>query len=231
MKKPSRRNPLILNVKMIEIKLSQGAKPGHGGLLPAKKVIEGYFRNSLCPNGERCDFSLQPTVLFSTPVEMMNFVARLRELSNGKPVGFKLCLGDPQEFFAICKAMKKTGITPDFISVDGGEGGTGAAPMEFINYVGSPGIHSLILVHNALTGFSIRDKIRIFASGRVIHGFDMIKLLALGADVIYSARAMMMALGCIQALRCNTNSCPTGVATQNRFLVAGLSGKRQEEAR
>ena len=118
--------------------------------------------------------------------------------------------------------MKKTGVTPDFIAVDGGEGGTGAAPMEFTNYVGSPGIYSLILVKNALTGFSLRDRIRIFASGRVIHGFDMIKLLALGADVIYSARAMMMALGCIQALRCNTNRCPTGVATQNPFLVAGL---------
>jgi glutamate synthase domain-containing protein 2 len=208
-------------VKMIEIKLSQGAKPGHGGLLPADKVSNEISETRGVPMGK--DVISPPAHnAFSTPVEMMNFVAHLRELSNGKPVGLKLCIGNPQEFFAICKAMEKTGITPDFISVDGGEGGTGAAPMEFTNYIGSPGIYSLMLVQNALTGFSVRDRIRIFTSGRVIHGFDIVKLIALGADVIYSARAMMMALGCIQALRCNTNHCPTGVATQNPFLVAGL---------
>jgi glutamate synthase domain-containing protein 2 len=219
--KTFQKNSTHPNVKMIEIKLSQGAKPGQGGLLPAKKVSKEISEIRGVPMGK--DVISPPAhSAFSTPVEMMNFVARLRELSNGKPVGFKLCIGNPQEFFSICKAMQKTGITPDFIAVDGGEGGTGAAPMEFTNYVGSPGIYSLILIQNALTGFSLRDRIRIFASGRVIHGFDMIKLLALGADVIYSARAMMMALGCIQALRCNTNSCPTGVTTQNPFLVAGL---------
>jgi len=215
------KNSNYSQVKMIEIKLSQGAKPGHGGLLPAKKVSKEISEIRGVPMGK--DIISPPAhSVFSTPVELMNFVAHLRELSNGKPVGFKLCIGNPHEFFAICKAMKITGITPDFISVDGGEGGTGAAPMEFMNYVGSPGIHSLILVHNALTGFSIRDRVRIFATGRVINGFDIIKLLALGADAIYSARAMMMALGCIQALRCNTNNCPTGVATQKPFLVAGL---------
>lgn len=208
-------------VKMIEVKLSQGAKPGHGGLLPAQKVSKDISETRGVPMGK--DVASPPAhSAFSNPVEMMNFVARLRELSNGKPVGFKLCIGNPQEFFSICKAMEKTGITPDYISVDGGEGGTGAAPMEFVNYMGSPGIYSLILVQNALTGFSLRDRIRIFSSGRVIHGFDIIKLIALGADVVYSARAMMMALGCIQALRCNTNHCPTGIATQNPFLVAGL---------
>ena len=208
-------------VKMIEIKLSQGAKPGHGGFLPAEKVSQEISEIRGVPIGK--DVVSPPAhTAFSTPVEMMHFVARLRELSNGKPVGFKLCIGDPQEFFSICKAMQKTGITPDFISVDGGEGGTGAAPMEFTNFMGSPGIYSLMLVQNALTGFSMRDRIRIFSSGRVIHGFDIIKLVALGADVIYSARAMMMALGCIQALRCNTNHCPTGITTQNPFLVAGL---------
>ncbi|MZH03561.1 MAG: FMN-binding glutamate synthase family protein, partial [Nitrospinae bacterium] len=196
-------------VKMIEIKLSQGAKPGHGGLLPADKVSKETSETRGVPMGE--DVISPPAHnAFSTPVEMMNFVAHLRELSNGKPVGLKICIGNPQEFFAICKAMEKTGITPDFISVDGGEGGTGAAPMEFTNYMGSPGIYSLILVENALTGFSVRDRIRI-TSGRVIHGFDIVKLMALGADAIYSARAMMMALGCIQALRCNSNHCPTGV--------------------
>jgi len=208
-------------VKMIEIKLSQGAKPGHGGFLPGDKVSKEISETRGVPMGK--DVVSPPThKAFSTPVEMMSFVAHLRELSNGKPIGLKLCVGNPQEFFAICKAMEKTGITPDFISVDGGEGGTGAAPMEFTNYIGSPGVYSLVFVQNALAGFSVRDRIRIFTSGRVIHGFDIVKLIALGADVIYSARAMMMALGCIQALRCNTNHCPTGVATQNPFLVAGL---------
>jgi glutamate synthase domain-containing protein 2 len=209
------------HVKMIEIKLSQGAKPGYGGLLPAQKVSKEISEIRGVPIGKDV-ISPSTHSTFSTPVELMHFVAHLRELSNAKPVGFKLCIGHPQEFFAICKAMQKTRITPDFITVDGGEGGTGAAPMEFTNYVGSPGVDSLIFVHNALTGFGIRDKVRIFSSGRVIHGFDVIKMLALGADIIYSARAMMMALGCIQALRCNTNSCPTGVATQDPFLVEGL---------
>lgn len=159
---------------------------------------------------------------FSTPLGLLRFVARLRELSGGKPVGFKLCLGKKREFIAICKAMVETGITPDYIAVDGGEGGTGAAPLEFSNHMGFPGIDALVFVHNALVGFSLRDNIRIFHSGKVTTGFEMMKRLALGADVIYSARGMMLALGCIQALRCNTNECPTGVATQDPGLVGGL---------
>ncbi len=159
---------------------------------------------------------------FSTPTELLRFVARLRGLSGGKPVGFKLCIGKRREFLAICKAMEQTGITPDFIVVDGGEGGTGAAPLEFSNHVGSPGTEALIFVHNALVGMGVRERIRVGASGKVTTGFGLIKKLALGADFTNSARAMMMALGCIQALRCNANVCPTGVATQNPYLAAGL---------
>jgi glutamate synthase domain-containing protein 2 len=160
---------------------------------------------------------------------MMYFIAKLRELSGGKPVGFKLCVGKRREFLAICKAMEKTGITPDFIAVDGGEGGTGAAPLEFSNHIGSPGTEALIFVHNSLVGFSVRDRIRIFSSGKVTTGFDMEKKIALGADAIYSARGMMLALGCIQALRCNSNVCPTGITTQDPHLVEGLvvSDKRK----
>lgn len=208
-------------VKMIEIKLSQGAKPSHGGILPAKKVTEEISKIRGVPMG--IDVISPPAhSAFSTPIELLEFVQQLRKLSGGKPVGFKLCIGKKREFMAICKAMIKTGITPDFIAVDGGEGGTGAAPLEFSNYIGYPGIDGLVFVHNLLVGFGLRDKIRIFNSGKVTTGFGIIKRLALGADIIYSARAMMLALGCIQALRCNTNHCPTGVATQDPDLVAGL---------
>ncbi len=209
------------NVKMIEVKLSQGAKPGHGGILPAAKLtpeiagIRGVplGRDVLSPPGHSA---------FGTPTEMMRFIATLRELSGGKPVGFKLCVGKRREFLAICKAMRSTGITPDLITVDGGEGGTGAAPLEFSNHIGAPLMESLMFVHNALIGFSLRDRIRVFASGKVITAFDMIKRLALGADACGSARGMMLALGCIQALSCNTNKCPVGVATQDPNLVVGL---------
>lgn len=208
-------------VKMIELKLSQGAKPGHGGLLPGRKVTKEISQIRNVPMGQ--DVVSPPAhTAFSTPIEMMQFIKKLRDLSGGKPVGFKLCVGKRREFLALCKAMIKTGILPDYIAVDGGEGGTGAAPLEFSNHVGAPGLESLIFVHNSLMGFGIRNQIRLFNSGKITTGFDIIKRLALGADVIYSARAMMIALGCIQALRCNTNKCPTGVATQDPQLVAGL---------
>ncbi len=212
---------IIPNVKMIEIKLSQGAKPGHGGILPAVKLTKEIAEIRHVSMGHDV---LSPPAhsAFSTPLELLTFVAQLRKLSEGKPVGFKLCVGKRREFLAICKAMAKTGIMPDFITVDGGEGGTGAAPLEFTNRIGAPLIESLIFVHNALVGFSLREKIRVIASGKVTTGFDMIKRLALGADMCNAARAMMMALGCIQARRCNSNECPVGVATQNKQLVDGL---------
>ncbi|TDI86233.1 MAG: FMN-binding glutamate synthase family protein [Caldithrix sp.] len=209
------------SVKMIEVKLSQGAKPGHGGILPAAKLTKEIAEIRGVPMGKDV---LSPPAhsVFSTPVELLEFVARLRELSDGKPVGFKLCVGKRREFLAICKAMVKTNITPDFISVDGGEGGTGAAPLEFADHIGAPLVESLIFVHNALTGFSLRRNVRVIASGKVTTGFGMVKCLALGADMCNSARGMMMALGCIQALRCNSNHCPVGVTTHNPQLVAGL---------
>ena len=208
-------------VKMIELKLSQGAKPGHGGILPAAKVTPEISEIRGVPMGQ--DVLSPPAhTEFSTPIGLLEFIARLRELADGRPVGFKLCIGKRREFIAICKAMVKTGITPDFISVDGGEGGTGAAPLEFTNHVGAPLVEGLIFVHNCLTGFSLRDKITVIASGKVTSGFEMVKRLSLGADVCYSARGMMMALGCIQALKCNSNHCPVGVATQNPSLVGGL---------
>ncbi len=159
---------------------------------------------------------------FTTPKELCEFIGQLRSLSGGKPIGFKLCIGKRREFFAICKAMLETGITPDFITVDGGEGGTGAAPLEFSNVMGTPLDDALVFVHNALRGCGIRDRIRIIASGRVVTGFDIAHKLAIGADVCNSARAMMFALGCIQAQKCNTNECPTGVATQDPDLAVGL---------
>ena len=208
-------------VKMTELKLSQGAKPGHGGILPARKVTPEIAQIRGVPVGKDV---LSPPAhnAFSTPIGMLEFLAKMRELSGGKPVGFKLCIGKRREFLAICKAMKVTGILPDFITVDGGEGGTGAAPLEFSNSVGAPLRESLIFVHNALTGFAVRKHIKVFCSGRIVTGFDVVSRLATGADGCNSARAMMMALGCIQALRCNTNECPTGVATQTPALVVGL---------
>lgn len=212
---------VLPNVKMIEIKLSQGAKPGHGGILPAAKVTAEIAEIRGVPMGK--DVLSPPThSAFSTPIGLLEFVKQLRDLSGGKPVGFKLCVGRRREFLAICKAMVQTGITPDFITVDGGEGGTGAAPLEFSNHIGAPLIEGLIFVHNALVGYSLRSKIRILASGKVASGFAMLKRLAIGADVIMSARAMMMSIGCIQALKCNSNHCPVGVATQDKHLMAGL---------
>lgn len=212
---------VLPNVKMIEIKLSQGAKPGHGGILPAAKVTAEIAEIRGVPMGK--DVLSPPThSAFSTPIGLLEFVKQLRDLSGGKPIGFKLCVGRRREFLAICKAMVKTGITPDFITVDGGEGGTGAAPLEFSNHIGAPLTEGLIFVHNALVGYSLRKRIKILASGKVSSGFFMLKRLAIGADVIMSARSMMMAIGCIQALKCNSNHCPVGVATQDKHLMAGL---------
>ncbi len=210
------------NVKMIEIKLSQGAKPGHGGILPAAKLTKEIAEIRHVPMGR--DVNSPPAhTAFSTPTELMYFVKRLRELSGGKPIGFKLCVGNPFEFAAICKAMIATDIAPDFITVDGGEGGTGAAPLEFTNHIGTPMVEGLVTVHNLLKGFGLRGKVRIIVAGKVSSGFSLVKRLALGADVCYSARAMMMATGCIQAMKCNTNHCPVGVATQDAALIAGLN--------
>jgi len=209
------------NVKMIEVKLSQGAKPGHGGILPGSKVSEEIARIRCVEKGQTIVSPASHTT-FTTPQGLLNFIARLRELSGGKPVGFKLCLGRRREFFSICKAMLESGITPDFIVIDGAEGGTGAAPLEFVNSVGTPLDQGLVFVHNALVGVGLRDHVRLIASGRIISGFNMTTKLALGADLCYSARGFMFALGCIQALRCNTNKCPVGITTQNSKLVAGL---------
>ena len=209
-------------VKMIEIKLSQGAKPGHGGILPARKVTPEISEIRDVPLGEDV-ISPPGHSAFSTPLELCSFIKHLRELSGGKPIGFKLCVGKRREFLSLCKAMHQTQILPDFITVDGTEGGTGAAPLEFSNHIGSPLVESLIFVHNALVGFNLRDEIKVIASGKITSGFGMVKRLALGADLCYSARAMMLAVGCIQALKCNSNECPTGVATQNRELINGLN--------
>lgn len=208
-------------VKMIEIKLSQGAKPGHGGILPARKVTKEISVIRNVPMGQ--DVVSPPShTAFDTPIELCRFIAKLRDLSGGKPIGFKLCIGKRREFFAICKAMLETGIYPDFITVDGGEGGTGAAPLEFSNVMGTPLTDALVFVHNALIGVGLREHIRVIASGRVVTGFDIAHKIAIGADLCNSARAMMFALGCIQAQKCNTNTCPTGVATQDEDLMAGL---------
>lgn len=216
-----RERALQKSVKMIEIKLSQGAKPGHGGILPAAKITPEIMAIRKVLPGQ--DVISPPAhKMFSTPLELLHFVKQLRDLSGGKPVGFKLCLGRPHEFIAICKAMLECKIMPDFISVDGGEGGTGAAPLEFSNSVGTPLEEALTFVHEALIGYNLRQHIRVIASGKVMTGFHLYSRMALGADICNSARGMMLALGCIQARQCNTNKCPTGIATSNENLVAGL---------
>jgi glutamate synthase domain-containing protein 2 len=202
-------------VKMIEIKLSQGAKPGHGGVLPAAKITEEVSMIRGVPMGRDC-VSPAAHPAFSTPLELMAFITRLRELSGGKPVGFKLCIGQKHEFLAIVKAMLKTGVTPDFIVVDGKEGGTGAAPSEFIDHMGMPLREGLTFVHFALVGSGLRDKIKIGASGMMISAFDIARTMALGADWVNMARAFMFAVGCIQSQTCHTDTCPTGVATQDK---------------
>ncbi|KGI78227.1 FMN-binding glutamate synthase family protein [Oleiagrimonas soli] len=201
-------------IKMIEIKLSQGAKPSHGGVLPGSKVNAEIAEIRGVPEGEDC-VSPATHPEFDTPRGLLAFVERLRKLSDGRPVGFKLCVGRRSEFLSICKAMVETGITPDFVTVDGAEGGTGAAPVEYSDRLGLVIDEALPFVHNALTGCGLRDKIRIIASGKIVDGFDMAQKIALGADVCNVARPMMFAVGCIQAQRCHTNTCPTGVATQD----------------
>ncbi|MEO5669509.1 MAG: FMN-binding glutamate synthase family protein [Ramlibacter sp.] len=208
-------------VKMIEIKLSQGAKPGHGGILPGAKVTKEISVARGVPPGVDC-VSPSSHSAFSTPLELMGFVARLRELSGGKPTGFKLCIGHPWEWFGIVKAMLQSGITPDFIVVDGAEGGTGAAPVEFIDHVGAPLQEGLLLVHNTLIGAGLRDKIKLGCAGKVITAFDVARMMALGADWCNSARGFMMALGCIQAQTCHTGNCPTGVTTQDPWRERAL---------
>jgi len=209
------------NVKMVELKLSQGAKPGHGGILPAKKVTKEIAAIRKIEMGKDV---LSPPFhkAFSDPIGLLTLIKQMRDLSGGIPVGFKLCIGHKSEFLAICKAMIHTGITPDFIAVDGGEGGTGAAPLEFSNSVGMPFKEGLAFVYDALIGFDLKKHIALIASGKVVTGFHIFRAISLGADLCYSARAMMMALGCIQALECNRNTCPVGVATQEPGLVRGL---------
>ena len=201
-------------VKLIELKLSQGAKPGHGGVLPGPKVTAEIAAARGVPIGEDCISPAQHSA-FSTPMEMMRFIERLRQLSGGKPVGFKLCIGHPWEWFAICKAMLESDILPDFIVVDGAEGGTGAAPLEFTDHVGAPLQEGLQLVHNTLTGLNLRHRIKIGAAGKVIGAFDIARLMAIGADWCNAARGFMFALGCLQAQTCHTGACPTGVTTQD----------------
>jgi glutamate synthase domain-containing protein 2 len=211
----------LSNVKMIELKISQGAKPGHGGILPASKNNEEIARIRHVTPHTKVESPPYHTA-FHSPIEMVKFIQQLRELSGGKPVGFKLCIGYKYEFIAICKAMIHLDIYPDFITVDGGEGGTGAAPQEFSNYIGAPMLDGLDFVHNILNGLDIRKHIKIVASGKITTGFHLVRAMALGADICNSARAMMIAIGCIQALLCNTNRCPTGIATQDPNLTVGL---------
>jgi glutamate synthase domain-containing protein 2 len=209
-------------VKMIELKLSQGAKPGHGGVLPGAKVTIEIAQARDVPPGEDCISPAQHSA-FSTPVQMLEFIDRLRDLSGGKPTGFKLCIGHPWEWFAICKAMLHTGIVPDFIVVDGAEGGTGAAPLEFTDHVGAPLQEGLLLVHNTLLGLNLRSKIKIGCAGKVIGAFDIARAMALGADWCNAARGFMFALGCLQAQACHTGACPTGVATQDKRRQQALA--------
>jgi glutamate synthase domain-containing protein 2 len=201
-------------IKMIEIKLSQGAKPGHGGVLPGAKVTAEIASIRGVAQGKDCISPARHSA-FSTPLEMMGFIAQLRRLSGGKPVGFKLCLGHPWEFLALCKAMVESGTYPDFIVVDGKEGGTGAAPIEFMDRLGMPMRDGLVFVHNALTGIGARKRIKIGVSGKITNAFDIARAMALGADWCNSARGFMFALGCIQSLSCHTDRCPTGVTSQD----------------
>lgn len=220
-KETFRKNAIRPEVKMIEIKLSQGAKPGHGGILPASKNTPEIAAIRHVKPGIAVH-SPPSHSAFGNPIEFMYFIKNLRKLSGGKPIGFKLCIGRRQEFMDFCEAMICTGIRPDFITIDGGEGGTGAAPVEFANSIGMPLREGLVFAHDTLRGFGLRKEIKIIVAGKIITGFHMARAIALGADGCNSARAMMLSIGCIQALQCNTNTCPVGVATQNKSLVKGL---------
>lgn len=216
-----KKSAAIGSVKMIELKISQGAKPGHGGILPASKnTPEIALIRGINPYTDV--FSPPCHTAFSNSTELMHFIVKLRRLSGGKPVGFKLCIGKKDEFIDICKAMLATGVKPDFITIDGGEGGTGAAPVEFTNSIGMPLQDGLAFAHDMLTGYNLKKDIKLIAAGKIFTAFHMVKTMALGADLCNSARGMMLALGCIQALQCNTNKCPVGVATQDKSLMKGL---------
>ena len=208
-------------VKMVEVKLSQGAKPGHGGVLPAAKVSAEIARTRGVKMGEDCISPARHSA-FATPIGLLEFVARLRELSGGKPAGFKLCIGHPWEFLGICKAMLASGITPDFIVIDGAEGGTGAAPLEFADHIGMPLRDGLMFAHNALVGIGLRDRIRLGAGGKIVSAFDIARIISLGADWCNAARGFMFAVGCIQSQSCHTDRCPTGVATQDKMRQRAL---------
>lgn len=208
-------------IRMIEVKLSQGAKPGQGGILPAAKLTPEISEIRRVPLGRDCVSPARHTA-FSTPIELLQFIERLRTLSGGKPTGFKLCIGHPWEFLAICKAMVETGLAPDFIVIDGKEGGTGAAPLEFMDHIGMPMREGLNFAHNALVGVGVRPRVRLGASGKIVSGFDMARAIALGADWCNAARGFMFALGCIQSQACHTDACPTGVATQDESRSRAL---------
>ncbi len=216
-------------VKMVELKVSQGAKPGIGGVLPADKITKEVSEIRDVPMGKDC---ISPAAhrVFSTPVELIEFIAKMRELSGGKPAGFKLCVSSRREVLAICKAIREVGTAPDFIVVDGSEGGTGAAPIDFEDHMGMPLTHGLMTVHNALVGTGLRDQIKLGASGKVAGGSDIVMRMIQGADYTNSARAMMMAVGCIQAQRCHTGECPTGVATQDPRRNRAVVVKDKSEA-
>ncbi|MBU3030083.1 FMN-binding glutamate synthase family protein [Paracoccus marinaquae] len=219
-------------VKMIEIKLSQGAKPGHGGILPGPKVTEAIAEARGVPVGVAC-VSPSSHSAFSTPRQLCDFIARLRDLAGGKPVGLKMCVGHPWEWFALAKAFHATGIAPDFIVVDGGEGGTGAAPVEFADHKGAPLRDGLMLVHNTLVGVGLRDRIKLVASAKIITAFDICRISALGADSVNMARGFMFAIGCIQAQSCHTGKCPTGITTQDpdRYRALVVPNKAERAAR
>jgi glutamate synthase domain-containing protein 2 len=218
----------LSQIKMIEIKLSQGAKPGHGGVLPKEKITDEIARIRHISKDKDC---VSPAVNpeCTSPKDLLAFIEQLRKLSGGKPIGFKLCIGNPAEFLSICKAMLETGITPDFITVDGAEGGTGAAPLEFTNRLGLICLEGVTMVNNALIGVGLRDKIKIIASGKTASSFDLLAKIAAGADVVNAARTMMMAIGCIQSRHCNTNLCPTGVATQDPARAKAIDIKSKSD--
>ncbi len=215
-------------IKMIEIKLSQGAKPGHGGILPKHKISQEIAEIRGVPRDRDC-VSPASHSAFSNPIEMIHFIQKLRDLSSGKPVGFKLCIGQPWQFMGIVKAILETKIVPDFIVVDGSEGGTGAAPIELIDHMGTPLREGLLFVHNTLVGAGLRDKVKVGASGKIISAFDIASTMAIGADWVNSARGFMFAVGCIQAQSCHTNQCPVGVATQDKERQKALDVPTKSE--
>lgn len=216
-----KKNASLPQVKMIELKLSQGAKPGHGGILSGKKVTQEIAEIRNVPVGQDV-ISPPGHRAFSDSKGLLEFVNKLRDLSGGKPVGIKLCLGHREEFEELVQLMVDLKTYPDFIVVDGAEGGTGAAPLEFTNYIGMPGMDALVIVVDTLKKAGLKNQIKVLATGKITTAFDIVKLLCIGADATYAARSMLLALGCIQALRCNNNKCPTGVATQDPALVKGL---------